>query len=77
MEQIKQILAQLSLNLELNIAMCDKIEDIDSRLKSLETSYKAQKSRLDGLYTRVTEISYSAASKAYDQRKSSQGKSDG
>lgn len=76
MEQIKQILAQLSLNLELNIAMCDKIEDIDSRLKALETSCKAQKSRLDGLYTRVTEMSYLDASKAYDKRKATQGKSD-
>lgn len=76
MEQIKQILAQLCLNLELSIAMCDKIEDIDSRLKSLETSHKAQKSRLDGLYTRVSEMSYVEASKAYERRKASQGKSD-
>lgn len=71
MEQIKQILAQMSLNLELNIAMCDMIEDHEKRIKSLETSREAQKARVDGLYTRMSEIQYAASSLAYDKRKGS------
>lgn len=70
MEQIKQILAQMSLNLELNIAMCDMIEDHGKRIEALESSSKAQKTRLDALYTRVSEMSYINASKAYEGRKS-------
>lgn len=73
MEQIKQILAQMSLNLELNIAMCDMIEDHEKRIKSLETSREAQKARVDGLYTRMSEIQYAASSLAYDKRKGSGG----
>lgn len=69
MEQIKQILAQMSLNLELNIAMCDMIEDHDKRIKSLETARDAQRTRIDGLYTRVSEMQYAASSLAYDKRK--------
>lgn len=73
MEQIKQILAQMSLNLELNIAMCDMIEDHEKRIKGLESSCAAQKTRLDALYTRVSEMTYAASSLAYDKRKGSGG----
>jgi len=73
MEQIKQILAQMSLNLELNIAMCDMIEDHEKRIKSLETSREAQKARVDGLYTRMSEFQYAASSLAYDKRKAPGG----
>lgn len=73
MEQIKQILAQMSLNLQLNIAMCDLIEDHENRIKALETSREAQKARLDGLYTRVSEMQYAASSLAYDKRKAPGG----
>lgn len=69
MEQLRQILAQLALNLELNIAMCDKIEDHENRLVELEALYKSQKTRLDALYTRHSELVYAASAKAYDERK--------
>lgn len=68
MEQLRQILSQMALNLELNIAMCDKIEDHEKRLKAVETSHAAQKTRLDGLSTRVSELFYSMSAKAYDER---------
>lgn len=73
MEQIKQILAQMSLNLELNIAMCDMIEDHEKRLSALESSSKAQKVRVDGLYTQMSEARYVASSLAYDKRKAPGG----
>ena len=69
MDQIRQILQQLALHLELNIAMCDKIDDHDGRISKLEKHYEAQKCRLDGLYRLVSEANYVAASKAYDARK--------
>ena len=68
MEQMRQILAQMALNLELNIAMCDKIEDHEKRLKSVEISQAAQKTRLDGLTTRVSELFYSLSAKKYEER---------
>ena len=71
MEQIKQILAQMSLNLELNIAICDMIEDHEIRIKSLEASSEAQKVRVNGLYTRMSEFQYAASSLAYDKRRGS------
>ena len=69
MEQIRQILKQLALHLELNIAMCDMIDDHEKRIKAIEISHEAQKSRLDRLYTMVTESNYVAASKAYEGRR--------
>ena len=69
MEQIRQILKQLALNMELNIAMCDKIDELDKRILALEASSKAQKTRLDVLDRMVSETNYVAASKAYDARK--------
>lgn len=70
MEQIKQILKQLSLHLELNIAMCDMIDDHAKRIKSLESSQEAQKSRVDGLYRMFSEANYVASSNAYERRRS-------
>lgn len=69
MEQLRQILAQMALNLELNIAMCDKIEDHDKRLVELEAHMKAQRTRLDALYTRHSELVYATSARAYDERK--------
>lgn len=69
MEQIKQILKQLALNLDLNIAMCDMLEDHAKRIGELEKHYSAQKTRLDGLYRQVSEANYVAASKSYEARK--------
>ena len=71
MDQIRQIPKQLALHLELNIAMCDKIDDHETRMTKLEKHYEAQKSRLDGLYRIVSEANYVASSKAYEARKGS------
>lgn len=71
MDQIRQILKQLALHLELNIAMCDKIDDHENRVAKLEKHYEAQKSRLDGLYRIVSEANYVASSKAYEARRGS------
>lgn len=72
MEQIRQILSQLALHLELNIAMCDKIDDHEKRIKALEVGHDAQKTRVEALYTRLSEIQYVNASKAYEARKAAQ-----
>lgn len=69
MEQMRQILSQLALNLELNIAMCDKIEDHEKRIKALEISQKAQTTRVDALSRNVSEYNYALSSKLYDVRK--------
>lgn len=71
MEQIRQILSQLALHLELNIAMCDKIEQLEKRLDKLEPSHDAQKTRLDALSRRVSEMAYTQSSRAYEDRISS------
>lgn len=72
MEQIKQILQQLALHLELNIAMCDKIDDHNKRIETLEVHYKAQKTRLDTLYSMVSEANYVVASNSYEARRAAQ-----
>lgn len=69
MEQLRQILAQMALNLELNIAMCDKIEDHEKRIKALEISGSAQKTRVDALSRTVSEYNYALSNKLYDIRK--------
>ncbi len=71
MDQIRQILKQLALHLELNIAMCDKIDDHENRVVKLEKHYEAQKSRVDGLYRMFSEANYVASSKAYEARRGS------
>ena len=40
MEQIRQILEQMALNLELNIAMCDKIDSLEKRIDKMEPILK-------------------------------------
>ena len=69
MEQIREILKQLALHLELNIAMCDKIESLDKRLSDVEASCKANKTKLDGLNTTVSNVLYKISSDAYEARK--------
>lgn len=78
MEQIRQILSQLALHLELNIAMCDMIDDHEKRLKKLEISHDAQKTRIDMAHRMISEQRYAASSMAYDKRKrSASGKKTG
>ena len=77
MEQIKQILKQLSLNLDLSIAMCDMLDDHGKRIAALESSAMAQKSRVDGLYTLMSEANYVAASKGYEARRAALRANDG
>ncbi|MBE6922891.1 MAG: hypothetical protein E7465_06895 [Ruminococcaceae bacterium] len=68
MEQIRQILEQMALNLELNIAMCDKIDSLEKRLDKLDPIIKSHGTKIDSLATRISEMSYSAAAKAYEER---------
>lgn len=68
MEQIRQILSQLALHLELNIAMCDKLDEMEKRVKKLEISHDAMKLKYDSLSTRVSELFYAGSSMAYDKR---------
>lgn len=68
MEQIRQILSQLALHLELNIAMCDKIEQLEQRLDKLEPSHKALQTKHDALSRSFSEMRYVQASKAYEAR---------
>lgn len=69
MEQIRDILKQIALHLELNIAMCDKIESLDKRLNDVEASCKANKTKLDGLNTTVSNVLYKISSDAYEVHK--------
>ena len=74
MEQIRQILSQLALHLELNIAMCDMLEQHSKRLDKLEPAYEALKTRVNALYTQLSEMNFVMASNAYDERKRKEGK---
>ena len=77
MEQIKQILKQLALHLELNIAMCDMLDDHGQRIKMLETHYEALKSRVDGLYRLQSEANYVSANRSYEARRAAMRSKDG
>lgn len=68
MEQIRQLLAQLSLHLELNIAMCDMIEKMEKRLDTLEPSHKALQDKVKSLSTQLSELRYHQATEAYAAR---------
>lgn len=68
MEQIRQLLAQLSLHLELNIAMCDMIEKMEKRLDKLEPSHEALKKRVDSLSTQLSQFGYYLADESYKAR---------
>ena len=69
MEQIRQILQQLALHLELNIAMCDKIDDHENRMVKVESHCDALKTRVDVLYRMFSEANYVASAKAYEARR--------
>lgn len=77
MDQIRQILKQLALHLELNIAMCDMLDDHSKRISALEKHYEAQKSRVDGLYRLQSEANYVAANRSYEARRASMRSKDG
>lgn len=64
MEQIRQILQQMALNLQLSVAMCDMLDDHESRIKGLEISREAQKVRVDGLFSAVQKLAASHGSEA-------------
>lgn len=68
MEQIRQLLSQMALNLELNIAMCDKLDQMEKRLDKLEPILKSHSTKIDSLSSRVSEMFYTLANKAYESR---------
>lgn len=68
MEQIRQLLSQLSLHLELNIAMCDMIEKMEKRLDALEPRQKALTDKVQALSTQVSQYGYLLADEAYKAR---------
>lgn len=68
MEQIRQILSQLALHLELNIAMCDKIEQLEARIDKMEPILKSHTTKIDAHSTRLSEMQYAAANQAYEAR---------
>lgn len=68
MEQIRQLLSQMALNLELNIAMCDKLAQIEDRLDKMDPIIKSHGTKIDSLYSRVSELHYVLADKAYKDR---------
>lgn len=68
MEQIRQILSQLALNLELNIAMCDMLEKQNKRLDKLEPIVEAHTTKINAINTRLSEMMYVQSSKAYEDR---------
>lgn len=68
MEQIRQLLAQLSLHLELNIAMCDMIEKMEKRLDALEPSHKSLKDKVNSLSTQLSQFGYYLADESYKAR---------
>jgi len=69
MEQLRQILSQMALNLELNIAMCDKIEEHEKRLTNLESLTEAHRTQMKTLRTSVSEYHYAVTSAISELRK--------
>lgn len=72
MEQIRQLLAQLSLHLELNIAMCDMIEQMDKRISKLEPSHDALRMRVDSLSTTISQFGIHLADQRFKVRQEAQ-----
>lgn len=64
MEQLRDILQQMALNLQLSVAMCDMLDDHGKRITALEASRDAQKTRVDGLYSAVSKLAASRGSEA-------------
>lgn len=71
MKQIRDILKQLALQLDLNIAMCDMIESLEKRVVKLEAQSTAQKATLGSLTTQLSEFTYKMASDSYESRRAS------
>lgn len=68
MEQIRQLLSQMALNLELNIAMCDKLAQIESRVDKMDPIIKSHGTKIDSLFSRMSELHYTLANKSYEER---------
>lgn len=68
MEQIRQLLSQMALNLELNIAMCDKLAQIEGRVDKMDPIIKSHGTKIDALSSRLSELQYTMANKAYEAR---------
>lgn len=68
MEQIRQLLSQMALNLELNIAMCDKLAQLEGRIDKIDPLVKSHGTKIDALSTRISELAYTMANKAYEAR---------
>ena len=68
MEQIRQLLSQLSLHLELNIAMCDMIEKMEKRLDKIEPRFDALSKRVDALSTQLSQFGYHLADQRFQAR---------
>lgn len=68
MDQIRQLLSQMALNLELNIAMCDKLAQIEGRVDKMDPIIKSHGTKIDALSTRLSELQYALADKAYKER---------
>lgn len=68
MEQIRQLLSQMALNLELNIAMCDKLDQMEKRLDKMDPIVKSHSTKIDALSSRISELQYTLAGKAYEAR---------
>lgn len=68
MEQIRQLLSQMALNLELNIAMCDKLAQIEGRVDKMDPIIKSHGTKIEALNTRLSELQYTMANKAYEAR---------
>lgn len=71
MEQIRQLLSQMALNLELNIAMCDKLDQMEKRLDKMDPIIKSHGTKIDALSSRVSELFYTLSGKAYEARRDS------
>lgn len=72
MKAIRDILKQLALQLDLNIAMCDMLEDCQKRINKLEAQSTAHKATLGSLTTQFSELQYKLASDSYEARKGAQ-----
>lgn len=68
MEQIRQLLSQMALNLELNIAMCDKLAEIEGEVTKMKPILDAHSTKIDAIMSRLSELHYKLANDAYMAR---------
>lgn len=73
MEQIRQLLSQMALNLELNIAMCDKLADLEEQIAKMKPILESHGTKINALSTRISELHYTLAKKAYEDRTGGKG----